>query len=74
MRHISQIFPYVLQHNHSETKAVWEHTTCTLLCIVDKAPKQIEYVVGNKFILEGDEINQNNEPDEQEVNEKGERI
>ena len=28
--------------------------------------------MGNKFILEGDEINTNNKPDEQEVNEKGE--
>ena len=35
-------------------------------------PRQIKYIVGNKFILEGDEVNPNNEPDEQEVNEKGE--
>ena len=27
-------------------------------------PRQIKYVVGNKFVLEGDEINPNNEPDE----------
>ena len=29
-------------------------------------PRQIKYVVGNKFILKGDEINPNNEPNEQE--------
>ena len=27
-------------------------------------PRQIKYVVGNKFILEGDEANPNKEPDE----------
>ena len=27
-------------------------------------PRQIKYVIGNKFILEGDEVNPNNEPDE----------
>ena len=40
--------------------------------LYDAAPRQIKYIIGNKFILEGDEINPNNEPYEQEANEKGE--
>ena len=40
---------------------------------VDKAPRKIKYVVGNKFIHEGDEVDLNSESDEKEMNEKGEQ-
>ena len=32
--------------------------------LYDKAPIQIKYIIGNKFILEGDEVNLEREPDE----------
>ena len=33
--------------------------------LYNKAPRQIKYIVGNKFILEGDDVNLDRESDEQ---------
>ena len=32
--------------------------------LYDKEPRQIKYIMGNKFILEGDNVNLEREPDE----------
>ena len=38
--------------------------------LYDAALRQIKYIMGNKFILEGDNVNLEREPDEQEIKEK----
>ena len=57
---------YILYHDKNQKVAHY-------YVQVDKAPRKIKYVVGNKFIHEGDEVDLNSESDEKEMNEKGEQ-